>query len=116
MSKTYKGWEILKMTEEGKFKAGDRIDNDITRYEFDGQTWIDIDYAPEVKISDFIGHNFKIIATTPVSFMEAFASLQKGQHIRVERHDEVKYFRGDYTEDYLFDERDISNGKWYIEK
>ncbi|NFV47193.1 hypothetical protein FDJ70_05815 [Clostridium botulinum] len=115
MNKTYKGWEILKMTEEGKFKEGDRIHNDITVYKFDDELWIDMDdVSAGVEISEFIGQEFEII-TKPVTFMEAFTALQSNKNIRVE-HNGVKHFKGNHPEDYLFSESDISKGVWYIEE
>ncbi|QPW62107.1 hypothetical protein [Clostridium botulinum] len=81
MSKKYKGWEILKMTEERKFKEGDRIAvNDVVYFTFNGSyAWLDRD-KHVVGISSFTLANFEIIQKA-VDFMEA---LNSGKNCWVE--------------------------------
>src|SRR3712207_1864232 len=88
MNKTYKGWEILKMTEEGKFKEGDKIHEHDTVYELTMERWVNVnDKDLEVALNDFMWESEFAIIQQPVTFMEAFAALQNNKNIRVEHNE-----------------------------
>lgn len=71
--KTYKGWEILKMIDEGKLKEGDKYINNNDR-EFTVEGWLE----PTVKA--FVTDIFTIKEKEYMTFMDAVKTGKKFKH------------------------------------